>query len=173
MAELIRSGIYFKSSAPIMLPLFHISEKPGSQMAVQHVHQSNQNSVSLQKGLKMYTVWALCYSPDKHTVPVIGGFISTTGHCPIELTTIDYYPSITGPITEYNLVKELLSKCARATVKVGHHYVITTFDIGVCIRLFLLSGIVQKRPHYSYWSFHTIMDYLEMLGRKMPGVCLL
>lgn len=36
--------------------------------------------------------------------------------------------------TEYNVVKELLRRCEKATEEVGQNYTITTFDLGVIMK---------------------------------------
>ena len=66
------------------------------------------------------------------------GYISLTGERPLRLTTIGYYPIIHRPITEYKTVKKCLQLAEKATHEVGQEYVITTFDLGVCMRAYLL-----------------------------------
>ena len=52
-------------------------------------------------------------------VPGWAGFISMTGEIPSHTTTIDYYPVINCPITEYKAVQECLRYSEEATKEVG------------------------------------------------------
>jgi hypothetical protein len=161
--------------SPIPLPPFHISKKKGPHMKLDIVRHPEENTSALQNGLNRYIIWVLCRtasSSGKQQVPALCGFISATGCPPKKLTTIDYYPSITEPITEYNVVKELLDKCEKATEEVGQLYTITTFDLGVVMKA--LPIIWQNPERYKnhivlIGPFHTIMNYLNMLGHKMAG----
>ena len=51
------------------------------------------------------------------------------------LTAIGYYPVIHHPITEYKAVAECLNMADEASDEVGQDYVITTFDMGVCMKV--------------------------------------
>ena len=66
------------------------------------------------------------------------GFVSPTGKVPQNLTTIDYYPVINHPITEFDTIQECLRVAEEATREVGQEYVITTFDLGVCMKAYPL-----------------------------------
>ena len=52
-------------------------------------------------------------------VPSVTGFSSITGKKPTNLTTIDYYPVINHPITDYQTVQECLKYAEDATGEVG------------------------------------------------------
>jgi len=67
---------------------------------------------------------------DKEQVHGWAGFVSQTGEAPTKLTTIDYYPVINHPITDYKTVQKCLRVAQEATEEVGQSYVITTFDLG-------------------------------------------
>ena len=71
-------------------------------------------------------------------VPSLIAFISQTGEVPDKLTKIDYYPVIAKPITDYKTVQECLHYAEKATAEVGQKYVITTFDLGVCMKAYPL-----------------------------------
>ena len=64
----------------------------------------------------------------------MGRILSATGEKPKCLTAIDYYPVINHPITEYETVQEVLRYSEKATREVGQEYIITTFDLGVCMK---------------------------------------
>ena len=64
------------------------------------------------------------------------GFVSVMGVQPTKLKTIDYFPVINHPITEYRTVLECLRYAEEATKEVGQTYTVTTFDLGVCMKAF-------------------------------------
>ena len=82
-------------------------------------------------------------SKTSQQLPAWAGFISATGDKPMQTTTIDYYPVINCPITEFKAVQECLRYSEEATMKVGQRYTITTFDLGVCMKAYPL---VWKYP---------------------------
>ena len=119
------------------------------------------------------TVWVLARQMSSVTsqeVPGWNGFISETGVRPAKLTSIDYYPVINKPITEYTTIKECLRVSEQATREVGcQEYVITTFDLGVCMKAYPL---IWTKPGYEkhiimIGSFHLIGAYLKAIGKKM------
>ncbi len=109
------------------------------------------------------------------SVPGWAGFISRTGSVPQSLTTIDYYPVITHPITDYKTVQECLKYAEMATDEVKQQYVITTFDLGVCMRAFPLIWNNPRRYEKHFimiGTFHIICAYFKMVGEKMKDqVC--
>ena len=76
-------------------------------------------------------------------VPGWSEFISKTGDVPQRLTTIDYFPLILHLITEYATVRETLKYAEDATKEVNQKYVITTYDLGVCMKAF---SIIWNEP---------------------------
>ena len=128
------------------------------------------------KAIRIYTVWILCRykSKGKQKVPAFGGFISETGHFPKRKTTIDYYPMINEPFTQYKTHKEILEMCASATreVKQDPPYPIITMDLGGIMKVMPL--IWSDPDKYSPFiiligAFHTIMNYMKMTMRKVAG----
>ena len=100
------------------------------------------------------------------------GYISTTGEKPMKTTTIDYYPVINCPITEYRAVQECLRYSEDASNEVGQQYVITTFDLGVCMKaypLIWLNPVKYQKHIVMIGSFHVICAYFKMIGKKMAG----
>jgi len=71
-------------------------------------------------------------------VPGWGGYVSLTGEVPSRLTTVGYYPIIPHPITDIRAVQECLRYSEEASKEVGQCYVITTFDLGVCMKAYPL-----------------------------------
>lgn len=123
-----------------------------------------------------YYVWLFARKLGSHgqqLVPSLGGFISCIGNSPRKKSTIDYYTPINEPITEYNTVAELLKRSEEATKEVGQKYVVTTYDLGVIMKVM---PIIWKSPE-SYkdhivliGQFHTAMNYINMLlGHNMLG----
>ncbi len=105
-------------------------------------------------------------------VPSLSGFISATGIAPTQLTTIDYYPVINHPITDYKTVQECLRYAEKATQEVGQKYVITTFDLGVCMKAYPITWNSPKRYEKHIiliGTFHLACAYMRMIGVKMEG----
>ena len=134
---------------------------------------SDSNEAQWEKAMQEYRVWAFCRrvgGSGKQTVPALGGFISATGQTPGKKSSIDYYTPINEPITEYNTVAELLKRSAEATAEVGQKYTINTLDLGVCMMaLPLIWTFPQQYSHQIVMigQFHTVMNYLNMIGHKM------
>jgi hypothetical protein len=58
------------------------------------------------------------------------------GDEPSRLTIIDYYSVINQPITDNKAVQEFLRYSEQGAREVGQKYVITTFDLGVCMKAY-------------------------------------
>ncbi|KAL8620245.1 hypothetical protein ACOMHN_061436 [Nucella lapillus] len=105
-------------------------------------------------------------------VPGWAGFISLIGEKPERKTTIGYYPVINHPITDYKTVQECLKQAEEATPEVGQNYVVTTFDLGACMKAFPLvwNQPLRYQQHIILvGTFHTICAYLKVIGKKMEG----
>ena len=131
-------------------------------------------------------------------VPGWGGFVSVTGSRPIQLTTIDYYPVINRPITDYSTVQECLRVAEEATREDGQTYTISTFDLSVCMKalpliwndpdkyknaiatfdlgvgmkaLPLIWNVPDKYKNHIVMvgTFHLVCAYFKMVGKKMAG----
>ena len=86
------------------------------------------------------------------------------------LTTTDYYPVITTPITEYPTIQKLLKYNAVASNKVGQKYTITTFDQGAYrqVMLLLWSNPTLYASHIILMGgFHINKNYIKAFGKKM------
>ena len=105
-------------------------------------------------------------------IPAWGGFISSTGKVPKQLTIIGYYPVVYKPITEYSTVVECLSKAEVATKEVGQKYTVTTFDLGVCMKAYPLvfnNPLKYKHHIILIGTFHLMCAYFKMIGKKMES----
>ena len=131
----------------------------------------------MMSAMKENEVWMLIRSLNgkagqDQTIPGWNGFVSSTGIRPTNLTTIDYYPVINHPITDYETVQECLRYSEAASQEVGQKYVITTFDLGVCMKAYplLFSNPTRYKNHIvMIGTFHAICAYLKMVGKKMYG----
>ena len=106
------------------------------------------------------------------SVPGLTGFLSKTGIVPESLTTIDYYPVISNPITEYKTVQECIRYAECATQEVQQKYTIITFDLGVCMKAYPL--IWNQPERYAnhiilIGTFHLSSACMKMLAKKMEG----
>ena len=96
-----------------------------------------------------------------------------TGTKPQNTTSINYYPVIYNPITQYLSVQEYLQYAEQATDEVGQHYVFSTYDLGVCMKAYPLVWNFPgkfKRHIILIGTFHLIMAYLKMIGKKTEGL---
>lgn len=105
-------------------------------------------------------------------VPGWAGFVSQKGDVPEKKTTLGYYPVINHPITEYKTVQECLRYAEEATREVGQDYIISTYDLGVCMKAFPIMWNWPDR--YSkhivlIGSFHLVCAYFRMMGKKLDG----
>ncbi len=137
---------------------------------------SGQNEQEAQQhSTRINLLWILLRlhaSLVEQDVPGWAGFVSLTGEKPERKTTIDYYPVIFNPITEYKTVQECLRQAECATNEVGQEYVITTFDLGVCMKAYPLIWNQPQRfeKHIVLiGTFHLVCAYLKMIGKKMNG----
>ena len=145
-------------------PGFHFQQKaiPGGQEA-----QQNATRLNL-----LWIILHLHSSANKQDVPGWAGFISLVGERPEKKTTVDYYPVIFSPITECKTIQECLRQAECATHEVGQEYVITTFDLGVCMKAYPLIWNQPQRfeKHIILiGTFHLVCAHLKMIGKKMTG----
>ena len=154
------------------LPEYFIPIKKKGPVIVinQECYSEGQNEVSIS--ITRFLLWMmlrLSCNGSAQIIPGWSGFISITGKVPERLTTIEYYPVILHPITEYSTVQECLRYCAEATEEVGQKYVISCFDLGVCMKAFPLvwqDPIKYKNHIISIGTFHLCMAYLKVIGKK-------
>ena len=145
-------------------PSYDITQRiyPGSVEAMKDAHLIN---------LLWFFVRVIS-SLDEQQVPGWAGFVSLTGLTPTNMTTIDYYPVINHPITDYSTVQECLRYSAEASKEVGQDYVITSFDLGVCMKAYpLVWNYPEKYKNHIVMigTFHVICAYFKMIGKKMNG----
>ena len=157
------------------LPECHVSKRKSPQFQVCRRSITNAEAEMKKTFLKnilwiivrLHTVKTNCQQ-----VPSWSGFISRTGDAPQKLTTIDYFPVIPHPITEYATVQETLKYAEEATKEVNQKYVITTYDLGVCMKAF---PIIWNEPRkyknhiIMIGTFHILCTYMKMIGNKIQG----
>ena len=120
---------------------------------------------------RAWCIFRVC-NTERQVVPRYGGFISENGTVPECHKTIDHYPVINHPITDYATAKECLMVSRVASQELGQIYAITTFDFGVCMRAY---PIIWKSPDFHsdhivmIGYFHLRCAYLKMIGKKMKG----
>jgi len=130
---------------------------------------------AMQESRRRSLVWILIRLHSCSTnqeVPSLGGFISVTGVMPSQLSTIDYYPVINHPITDHTTVQECLRYSEAATQEVGQNYVLTTFDLGVCMKAYPIvwNNPMRYEKHIILiGTFHLICAYMRLIGKKMAG----
>ena len=79
--------------------------------------------------------------------------------------TIDYFSPIDQLFTEYSVLRELLKRSEDATLEVGEKYVLSTFDLGTCMKaLPLIWKFPEECKNYvvTLGPFHTMMNYIGM-----------
>ena len=143
-------------------------------MSIQNrTYQGDEESLKLSAQKDLTWVLVRHYqSKFGQQVPGWAGFISSTGSEPTKLTSIDYYPVINHPITEYKTVQACLKHAEEATKEVGQEYTVTTFDLGVCMKAYPLiwNQPDKYRKHIiMVGTFHLVGAYLKMIGKKMAG----
>jgi len=168
----------YKVDTPETLAPVHIYSRIGPKLPEGAIlKMPTAVSDTYAKSLDEYLIWLIARiigsSGVKQIVPGFGGFVSATGVLPNRKSTIDYLTLIHEPFTEYSVIKELLRRSENATREVGQEYVITTFDLGGCMKAIPL---IWKLPEeYSKHiilpgAFHTTMNYIAMLtGNKFKG----
>jgi hypothetical protein len=105
-------------------------------------------------------------------IPGLAGFWSVLGNEPPRLTIIDYYPVIYQPITDNKAVQECLRYSEQGARKIGQKYVVTTFDLGVCMKAYPIIWNQSKKfeDHIiMIGTFHVVCAYFKMIGKKMEG----
>jgi hypothetical protein len=105
-------------------------------------------------------------------LPGLAGFWSVLRDEPPRLTIIDYYPVINQPITDNKAVHECLRYTEQGAREVGQKYVVTTFDLGVCMKAY---PIIWNQPKkfedliIMIGTCHVVCAYFKMIEKKMEG----
>jgi len=157
---------------------FHIASRVGPSFPrdALFVHPA-VNDMEYDKALTSYRTWILTRilggSNHEQSIPGFSGFISATGTKPERKSTIEYFVPIDHPFTSYSTIRELLKRSELATNKVGQKYVLSTFDLGGCMKalplIWYYPGLYQHHV-VSPGAFHTVMNYLGALtNRKCSG----
>ncbi|KAL5013682.1 hypothetical protein ScPMuIL_007952 [Solemya velum] len=161
-----------KMSVQEELPDCYVGQRKSPSYSVTNrVYPGSEGSLKLAKEKSILWLLIRIYSSAANQeVPGWTGFLSVTGSKPTKLTTVDYYPVINHPITEYRTVQECLRYAEKATTEVEQEYVVTTFDLGVCMKALPLiwNTTVKYQKHIvMIGTFHLICAYLRMVGKKM------
>ena len=156
---------------PATLPPFHIYGRVGPKFPTgAKFSPPIQNDKLYVECIQEYRLWLLMRmvtnSKETQLVPGFGGFISATGKKPSRKSTIDYFNPIDQPFTEYSVMRELLKHSEDATLEVGQKYVLSTFDLGGCMKaLPLIWKFPEEYKNHvvTLGPFHTVMNYIGML----------
>ena len=113
-------------------------------------------------------LWVFCRrlssSISVQEVPGWSGFVSVTGGIPTSTTTIDYYSVINNPITDYKTVQQCLEYAESVSREVGQDFVITIFDLGVCMKVYPLTWNNPPQISETYCHDWIITCYLGLFG---------
>ena len=166
----------FQCDPAAELPECYIAKRKSPDFAIRH-WTCTGSECSMNKARLRQILWVLLRTKcnmdgSDQEIPGWSGFLSGTGKKPQNLTTIDYYPVINQPITEYKTVQQCLDHAEKATNEVGQKYVITTFDLGVCMKAYpIVCNNPDKYKNHIILigTFHLTCAYLRMVGKKMAG----
>ncbi|KAK3084587.1 hypothetical protein FSP39_015968 [Pinctada imbricata] len=149
--------------------------KRGPAMNISEQNEPAQNAATAVESMRKYLTWAICRqisSKGKQIVPAYAGFVSCTGKLPEKRTTIDYYPMINEPITEFKVVMEILDRCAKATEEVGQKFCRKMAGSGyseILVEANLvtsgcLNGVTSGKSYSkSLWCLKTVSEALERI----------
>ena len=156
------------------LPDCYVTQRKSPQMTVEGTSvEGSQAAFHLAQKKDIAWLFLRNKQSGNQTIPGWAGFVSS-GRKPDHLTKIGYYPVIHQPITQYSTVQECLRYAEKATDEVGQNqkYVYSTYDLGVCMKAYpLLWKFPERfdRHVVLIGTFHLIMGYYKMLGKKMDG----
>ena len=106
-------------------------------MIVRRVDPDGKKSMLESSGpIMLWLLIRLSSSKKDQGFPGWAGFLSAIGEEQKCLTTTDYCPVINYPIIEYKTVQEVLRYSEEAIREVGQEYIISTFDLGVCMKAY-------------------------------------
>ena len=130
--------------------------------AIDGTEKAQQNLV--MKNMLWLLLRLHCATPE-HTMPGWAGYVSSTGDVPHRLTTW-LLPCDSIP---YHW-QQCLRFSEEASLEVGQEYVITSFDLGVCMKAYSLVWNYPNRYENNIimiGTFHLACSYLKMIGKKM------
>ena len=157
--------------APETLPAVHIYGRVGPKFSTAAkfgppIQNENLYVECIQEYRLLLLMRMVTNSKQTQIVPGFGGFISATGKNPSQKSTIDYFNPIDQPFTEYSVMRELLKRSEDATLEVGQIYVLSTFDLGGCMKaLPLIWKFPEEYKNHvvTLGPFHTVMNYIGIL----------
>ena len=156
------------------LPECYITVRQSPKLSITHLTYPGGEEAFQEACLKqmLWTLARMEAEVVQKPMPGMTGFLSKTGKVPDSLTTIDYYPVIPSPITEYKTVQECLRYAESATQEVQQRYTIITFDLGVCMKAYPITWNNPERYQNHIiliGTFHLACGFMKMLGKKMDG----
>ena len=148
LLSLLRTGARsLKSLTNDTLPPCYKNKRDSPKMMISHLTLVEYED-ALSKSMLKYLLWCICRlhsSTVSQHVPGWAGFISESGQVPKRLTTINYYPIINHPKTDYSTVQEYLRVSKNASREVSQKYAVTTFDLDLCMKAY---PIIWKNPEF-------------------------
>ena len=113
------------------------------------------NDVEDDLALSVYRVWVfarmLGSSDQKLSCPAFNGFVSVTERKPERQSTIDCFDPIDHPFTSYATIRELLKRSELAINNVGQTHMLSTFNLGGCMK-----ALTLIRPNLSLYYNHVV-----------------
>ena len=110
------------------------------------------NDVEYDLALSVYRVWIFARmlesSDQEQACPAFNGFVSVTERKPERQSTINYFVPKDDPITSYATIRELLKRSELAINNVGQTYMLSTFNLGGCMKALTL---IWPYPNL-YWN---------------------
>ena len=158
-------GCSLKSLTNDSLPPCYMNKRDSPKMTIFHLTLVEYED-ALSKSMLNYLLSCICRlhsSTASQHVPGWASFVSESGQVPKRLTTIDYYPINNHLIIDYFTVQECLRVSTNATREVCQKYAVTTFDLGVCMKAYL---IIRKNPDF-------YDDHIVMIGIFSFDLCIL
>lgn len=122
-----KKSFFFYVREAVSLPECYVTVRSNPIIQMFQLKQSTF-SEAVEESQKLNILWILLGSliiAQMHLIPSWSGFLSSTARAPQNFTTIDYYPLINQPITEYKTVQECFRVAEEATKEIRkklHHY---------------------------------------------------
>ena len=156
------------------LPPCYMSTRKSPDIIITKWQSEESREAGIQSRLEiiMYYFLRILAGNPAQTLPGFSGFVSLIGEVPEKLTTIEYYPPIRKPATENATVQEALNCSERASKEAGQEIVVTTFDLGMCMKAYpIMWNSPGKYVNHIILigTFHLIGAYLKVIGKKVNG----
>ena len=125
-----------KEPEKMELPECYVGKRksPGYDLANKSLEGGKDAYDDLVMRNMLWMLIRLYAAKTQQRIPAWRGYVSLTEEVPSRLTTVDCYTIIPHTITENKAVQECLRYSEEASREVGQRYVVTTFDLGVCMK---------------------------------------